>query len=50
MILEELGPLLERMLKVYLQTRHPGEGFQAFTARHDLGRLQELFSENPILS
>lgn len=49
-ILEELGTLLERMLKVYLQIRHPDENFQAFTARHDLGRLQELFSENSILS
>ena len=49
-ILEELGPLLERMLKVYLQIRNPGESFQAFTARHDLGRLQELFSENPIVA
>jgi hypothetical protein len=38
------------MLKVYLQIRNPGESFQAFTARHDLGRLQELFSENPIVA
>jgi len=46
-ILEELGPLLERMLRVYLRDRHPGEAFQSFTSRHDLGRLQELFSESP---
>lgn len=45
-ILEELGPLLERMLRVYLRDRHPGETFQAFTSRHDLGRLQELFSDD----
>jgi ferredoxin-nitrite reductase len=46
-IVEELGPLLERMLKVYLRDRQPGETFQGFTSRHDLGRLQELFSESP---
>ncbi len=46
-ILEELGPLLERMLRVYLRDRHPGEAFQSFTSRHDLGRLQELFSDSP---
>ncbi|MFM8877699.1 MAG: NirA family protein [Verrucomicrobiota bacterium] len=45
-ILEELGPLLERMLKVYLRHRHPLETFQAFTGRHDVGRLQELFSQD----
>ncbi len=45
-ILEELGPLLERMLKAYLRHRHPQETFQAFTIRHDLGRLQELFSQD----
>lgn len=46
-ILEELGPLLERMLRVYLRDRNPGEAFQSFTSRHDLGRLQELFSDSP---
>ncbi|MCE2825579.1 MAG: NirA family protein [Verrucomicrobium sp.] len=46
-ILEELGPLLERMLRVYLRDRHPGETFQGFTSRHDLGRLQELFADSP---
>jgi len=37
---------LERMLKVYLRHRHPLETFQAFTGRHDVGRLQELFSQD----
>jgi len=41
----ELPILLERMLKVYLARREGVESFQAFTTRHDLGRLQELFSE-----
>lgn len=41
---EELKPTLERMLRVYIQARSPGETFTAFTRRHDIGRLQELFS------
>jgi ferredoxin-nitrite reductase len=41
---EALRPLLEGMLKAYLRLREPGESFQQFTARHDLGRLQELFT------
>jgi ferredoxin-nitrite reductase len=43
-ILEELKPLLERMLVTYQRLRNVGETFQQFTARHDVGRLQELFS------
>jgi ferredoxin-nitrite reductase len=43
-ILEELKPLLERMLVTYQRLRAAGETFQQFTARHDVGRLQELFS------
>lgn len=43
-ILEELKPLLERMLLTYQRLRTAGETFQQFTARHDVGRLQELFS------
>lgn len=38
----QLKPTLERILKSYLTHRTPGESFQAFTARHDLRRLQEL--------
>jgi ferredoxin-nitrite reductase len=49
-ILEELGPLLERMLKAYLRHRHPQETFQTFTIRHDLGRLQELFSQDSAIA
>ena len=45
---EALKPLLERMLKTWLRVRTPGESFQQFTARHDVGRLQELFSGNPV--
>ena len=39
--------LIERMLKTYLRLRQPDESFQRFTTRHDVGRLQELFGENP---
>lgn len=41
---QELKPTLERMLRAYLERREPGEGFQAFTTRHDLNRLQILFT------
>lgn len=41
---EELPSLLEKMLKAYLRHRVDGEGFQQFTMRHELGKLQELFS------
>jgi ferredoxin-nitrite reductase len=41
---QELKGLLENMLKVYLNSRAPGESFQDFTRRHDVGKLQELFS------
>ncbi|MDD5199580.1 MAG: NirA family protein [Terrimicrobiaceae bacterium] len=41
---EELKPVLERMLRVYLREREAGESFQAFTVRHDLNALQTLFS------
>ena len=37
-----LKPCLEKILNGYLQHRHPAETFQSFTARHDLGKLQEL--------
>ncbi|HXG47656.1 MAG TPA: NirA family protein [Methylomirabilota bacterium] len=43
----ELKRTLERMLKAYLRHRHPGEDFQSFTRRHDVGRLQTLFTEEP---
>lgn len=40
----ELPALLERVLKTYLARRASGESFVAFTRRHELGALQELFS------
>jgi ferredoxin-nitrite reductase len=40
---EELKPLLEKILLVYLKDRSAGESFQAFTARHDLEALQVAF-------
>lgn len=33
-----------RMLRVFQEKRNPGETFQAFTTRHDLNQLQQLFS------
>jgi ferredoxin-nitrite reductase len=43
----ELPKTLERILHAYLQHREGRETFQEFTRRHDLRRLQELFSETP---
>lgn len=40
-----LPPLLERVLKVYLERRHPGESLAAFARRHQTRQLQEMFSE-----
>lgn len=40
---EELKPLMEKILGVYLKSRDAGESFQAFTARHDLNALQVAF-------
>lgn len=40
----EIPPLLERILQTYLARRRPGESFAAFTRRHDLGELQQMFS------
>jgi ferredoxin-nitrite reductase len=41
---QQLKPTLEKMLTAYLQHRQKGESFQAFTQRHDLNTLQQLFS------
>ncbi len=41
----EIPELLEKVLKVYLAKREPGESFSSFTRRHELKQLQELFSE-----
>jgi ferredoxin-nitrite reductase len=43
----ELPRTLERILRAYLQHREGHESFQQFTARHDLGRLQEIFGNEP---
>jgi ferredoxin-nitrite reductase len=42
--MEQLKPTLEKVLRIYLQQRQPGESFRDFTARHELGELQTLFS------
>jgi ferredoxin-nitrite reductase len=41
----EVPQLLERVLKTYLERRNPGESFAAFTHRHEVKQLQEMFSE-----
>lgn len=41
----DLPALLERVLKTYQAKRQPGETFAAFTRRHDVKQLQEMFSE-----
>jgi len=43
MPVEELKPMLEKMLTVYLELRETGETFQQFTTRHDVNTLQRLF-------
>lgn len=39
----ELPALLERALNVYLHRREPHESFAAFTRRHEVRQLQEMF-------
>lgn len=41
---EQIPPLLERVLRVYLDRRQPGESFTTFTRRHEVAQLQEMFS------
>ena len=41
----EIPTLLERVLKTYLAKRQSGETFAAFTRRHEVKQLQEMFSE-----
>src|SRR5438445_3957628 len=43
---EQLKRTLEQMLKGYLRHRQPGESFQKFAQRHDLNRLQAIFSND----
>lgn len=40
----ELPVLLERVLKIYLEKRNSGESFVEFTRRHEVGKLQEMFT------
>jgi ferredoxin-nitrite reductase len=40
----EVPTLLERVLKTYLDKRQAGESFAAFTRRHEVKQLQEMFS------
>jgi ferredoxin-nitrite reductase len=41
---DELPRLLERVLKTYLDVRHPSESFLDFARRHEVKELQEMFS------
>ncbi|NBR84399.1 MAG: NirA family protein [Verrucomicrobia bacterium] len=41
----DLPVLLERVLKTYQAKHQPGETFAAFTRRHEVKQLQEMFSE-----
>ena len=37
-----LKPTMEKIIGGWLEHRTPGESFQSFTMRHDIGKLQEL--------
>src|ERR1700731_1711532 len=42
----DVPPVVERMLKTYMARRSsPGEGFQAFTLRHEIDALKQLLAE-----
>ena len=41
----ELKETVAKILRGYLKHRLAGETFRSFTLRHDLGRLQELFTQ-----
>jgi hypothetical protein len=39
------------MIEVYLERRNaPDEGFAAFTNRHEINELREMFSQTPVLA
>jgi len=42
---QELPGTIEKMLRTYLKHRQGKETFQQFSARHEVGRLQEMFAE-----
>ena len=37
-----LKPVMEKIISGWLKHREPGESFQSFTNRQDVGRLQEI--------
>lgn len=41
---DEVPPMIEKILRLYLENRQEKESFQSFTTRHDLNALQTLFS------
>ena len=41
---DEIPKLLEHVLKIYLARRRSGESFAAFSRRHEVKELQEMFS------
>jgi ferredoxin-nitrite reductase len=41
---DELPPLMEKVLRGYLRHREAGETFQQFSTRHDINKLQAIFS------
>lgn len=45
---DELKPLLEHVLTVYLESRQPGESFGAFTRRHSADALCALFEPSAL--
>jgi ferredoxin-nitrite reductase len=42
----DLKGLIEKILRAWLEHRQDAEPFQAFCNRHDIGRLQELFTNS----
>jgi len=44
-IASDLSATLERMLRSYQKHRQGHESFLQFTTRHEVGKLQELFSQ-----
>lgn len=44
-IAKDVPATIEKVLKAYIQKREGRESFLAFTTRHELGKLQEIFSQ-----
>jgi ferredoxin-nitrite reductase len=48
---DDLPPLIERMVRVYLEHRQDEhERFRDFTRRHDIDTLRELFGQQPTVA